>query len=265
MEWKKILSTLNAFNIRVLILQWSRYDVVNFMNNKEWLEEILKEANNQNIQVIIGLYSDNKYFKNIENKGLDLSTYFNRLYKINLQQAKQVYIVAKTFPNFLGWYFTEEVDDLNFKDKTKEKALKLYWMKLSNEIKKVANRPIYLSGFYAKNSSPKEYVTMLNRVVPRGAYFFLQSGVGAKLVKLEESKNYMKQFQMSYRGQFIPVVELFTIEKKEIRAMEFNSIKRQIECCKNDIKSSTVALFSLRYFFTNELLKGYRKDKLLKR
>ena len=258
-EWREVFSTMNSFGMKILILQWSRYDIVDFLKQKEWLEEILKEAKNQNIQVIIGLYSDNKYFKNIENKGLDLSTYFNRLYKINLQQAKQVYIVAKAFPNFLGWYLTEEIDDLNFKSKIREEELKVYLKKLSKEIKKVANRPIFISAFYGKNSSPKEYATLINRVLPKGVHLLLQSGVGAKLVKLEESKNYMKNFKMSYRGQFIPIVELFTIEKKDIRVMGINSIKKQIEFFRNDIKSSSIALFSLRYLFDEELLRAYKK------
>ena len=259
-EWREICSTMHSFGIGTLILQWSRYDVVDFMKYKGWLDEILKEAKAQNIKVVIGLYGDNKYFKNIENKSLNLSTYFETLYNINLQQAKNVYSVAKSFPNFSGWYFTEEVEDLNFKDKTREKALKVYWRKLSKEIKKVANKPIYISGFYGQNSSPKEYATMLNRVIPKGVHLLLQSGIGAKLIKLDDSKSYMQKFTQSYKGQFTPIVELFTINKKEIIAMEFSLIKKQIEFFRNNKIGKDIAFFSLRYLFTDKLLKAYKKE-----
>jgi len=260
-EWKRVLPTMHSFGMKILILQWSRYDVVDFMKHKGWLEEILKEAKFQNIRVVVGLYGDNKYFKNIENKRLNLSTYFETLYKVNIQQAKEVYSVAKSFPNFSGWYFTEEVDDLNFKDKKREEALKVYFARLSKDIKKVANKPIYLSGFYGQNSSPKEYAEMLNSVVPKGVHLLLQSGVGAKLVKLDESKSYMQEFKKSYKGQFTPIVELFTINKKEIVAMEFSMIKKQIEFFRKNRIGNNIALFSLRYLFTDKLLTAYKNYK----
>ena len=258
-EWKEILSTMHSFGMGTLILQWSRYDVVDFMKQKVWLKEILKEAEAQNIEVVIGLYGDNRYFKNIENKKLNLSLYFDKLYKINLQQAKQVYKVAKAFPNFSGWYFTEEVDDLNFKDKEREEALKVYWMQLSNAIKKVENKPVYLSGFYGQNSSPQEYATMLNNVIPKDAHLLLQSGVGAKLVRLDESKKYMQKFKKSYKSRFTPIVELFTIDKKEIKVMEFSMIKEQIAFFRENKISNDIALFSLRYLFTDKVLKAYKQ------
>ena len=258
-EWKEILSTMHSFGMGTLILQWSRYDVVDFMKQKAWLKEILKEAEVQNIEVVIGLYGDNRYFKNIENKKLNLSLYFDKLYKINLQQAKQVYKVAKAFPNFSGWYFTEEVDDLNFKDKEREEALKVYWMQLSNAIKKVENKPVYLSGFYGQNSSPQEYATMLNNVIPKDAHLLLQSGVGAKLVRLDESKKYMQKFKKSYKSRFTPIVELFTIDKKEIKVMEFSMIKEQIAFFRENKISNDIALFSLRYLFTDKVLKAYKQ------
>ncbi len=258
-EWREIFSTMNSFGIKILILQWSRYDVVDFMKQKGWLEEILKEAEAKNIKVIVGLYSDNKYFKNIENKSLNLSSYFDTIYNINIQQAKQVYSVAKEFSNFLGWYFTEEIDDLNFKEKKKEEALKAYFKRLSKGIKRVANRPIFLSAFYGQNSPPKEYASMLNRVIPKRIHLLLQSGVGAKLVKFEESKSYMRKFKKSYKANFIPIVELFTIERREIKTMEFEMIKKQIEFFSKNRIGRSIALFSLRYLFSDKLLKAYIK------
>ncbi len=258
-EWREVFSTMHSLGMGTLILQWSRYGVVDFMKQKVWLEKILKEAKARKIKVVIGLYGDKRYFKNIENKKLNLSVYFDKLHKINLQQAKQVYKVAKAFPNFSGWYLTEEVDDLNFKDKAREEALKIYWKRVSKEIKKVANRPIYLSGFYGQNSSPEAYATMLKSIIPKDAHLLLQSGVGAKLVALEESRDYMQKFKMSYRSEFIPIVELFTIDKKEIKTMEFKMIRKQIELFKESNISKNIALFSLRYLFVDDVLEAYKK------
>ena len=101
---------------------------------------------------------------------------------------------------------------------------------------------------------------MLNRVVPKGAYLLLQSGVGANLVKLDESKSYMQEFKKSYHGQFTPIVELFTINKKEIVAMEFGMIKKQIEFFRKNRIGDNIALFSLRYLFADELLEAYKEE-----
>jgi len=260
-EWERVFFTMHSLGLKILILQWSRYDMVDFIKNKVWLEKILEEAKVQNIQVVVGLYGDNRYFKNIEDKKLNLPIYFDKLYKINIQQAQKIYKVAKNFSNFSGWYFVEEVDDLNFKEKRREKALKVYWKRLSCEIDKVADRAIYLSAFYGQNSSPQEYAEMLNRVVPKGVHLLLQSGIGAKLVNLKESKNYMQKFKMSYKGEFSPIVELFTIGKKEIIAMEATLVQKQIEFLRDNQIGNSIALFSLRYLFTDELLRAYNYHK----
>ena len=67
-NWNSTFKKLQQAQIETIILQWSRFGVVDFMKKDIWLKTILSYAQKYNIKVIVGLYGDDNYFKMLEPK-----------------------------------------------------------------------------------------------------------------------------------------------------------------------------------------------------
>ena len=258
-NWKSTFHQLKESHINTLILQWSHYGVVDFMHHPQWLKTILKEAKKENIQIIIGLYADDKYFKKIEQKNLSRSRYFQELKQKNITQAKEIYTISKNYNNVVGWYIYEEIDDLHFQTKKEQKELKKYLSSLHKELLTISNYPCSISSFFAKHSSQQTYITMLHNVLGENYRLFLQSGVGANLVSSKESHSYFNQSEKIFKHKVVPIIEAFRFMNKNIEPTSFSLLKKQINEIQKVYKKHPMALFSLRYFLSEPLLKNYKR------
>ncbi len=258
MDWDSIFKKLQKAHIKTLILQWSRFGEVDFLKNRRWLEKILSNGQKYNIDVIVGLYGDDRYFKKIENRKLNIKSYLKLLRTENIIQAKRVYSIAKDYSSFKGYYIYDEIDYINFKNR--EKVLKRYLKELNKSIKEISNHQIYISAYFSKNISEVNYAKMLSNVISKDYILFLQSGIGANLVDSNISSRYMKIFSKEFKGIFIPIVEAFSIKKSKIEPIDFNSLKRQIYIIKESTKSSNISLFSLRYFLDKKIFDKYIRE-----
>lgn len=257
--WDEVFQTMKRCHMDQLILQWSRHGVVDFMKEDVWLQRILEHADKYQIEVLVGLYGDNHYFKVIQDSKLNLSEYFHSLHKMNLDQAQKVYRIAKKYKSFGGWYLTEEIDDLHFQGKNREKNLKAYLQNMANSLENIASKPLYMSGFYSKQMTPQAYTEMFMEITQNRYHILLQSGVGANLVNLEESQRYIDTFSQHFKNKCIPVLEGFVIDdNKRIYPMEFNALNRQIELVQKENRGERLALFSLRYFLDDRVLLYYQ-------
>lgn len=260
MNWNKVFSEMKACHMQQLILQWSRHGVVDFLKDDTWLRTILESAHQYGIQVIIGLYGDNQYFKVIENAELDLSGYFKSLFAINQEQAHRVYQIAQDYESFAGWYLTEEIDDLHFQTLSRQELLKAYLQNMAVALACLSDHPLYLSGFYSNQTSPQEYAKVFGDITQKKYRILLQSGIGAQLVDFQESREYLTAFRKLFGTQCIPVVEAFAMrEENNITTMDFALFNRQMALVQEGKKEQKIALFSLRYFQNKRFLTEYRK------
>ena len=257
-DWDKSFQKMNESKIDRLILQWSRFGVVDFLKDDKWLVEILQNAQKHNIKVIIGLYGDDRYFKKLENKKTNTKKYLNQLESINISQAQKIYTIAKSYSSFDGWYIYDEIDDTNFIKPNKENYLKLYLQSIADKLDNISKKPTYISGYFSNHIAPKEFVQMFLNITQKRYIVLVQSGIGANLVDTQNSIKYMQEFSKSFKGEFIPIVEGFKIIDSKPIAIDFLSLQKQIKVLQNSSQIEQVALFSLRYFFTKELLRKYK-------
>ena len=258
-NWKSTFHQLKKSHINTMVLQWSHYGVVDFMHNPQWLKSILNEAKKEDIQIIIGLYADDKYFKKIEQKNLNRSSYFQELKQKSIAQAKEIYTVSKHYNNVVGWYIYEEIDDLHFQTLKEQKELKKYLTSLNKELLAISNYPCFISSFFAKHSSQQAYITMLHNVLGEEYKLFLQSGVGANLVNSKESSAYLNQSEKTLKHKVIPIIEAFIFHKGKIESTSFNALEQQIKKIQKVYGEKPMALFSLRYFLFEPLLENYKE------
>lgn len=257
-EWNDSFKKINKCQINKVILQWSRFGVVDFLKDDKWLIGILKNAQKYNIKIVIGLYGDDKYFKKLEDKRTNIKKYFEELKKINIFQAQKAYSIAKNYSSFDGWYIYDEIDDTNFIEKNRQIYLKEYLQYISNKLEKISPKPLYISSYFSNKTSPQKYVNMILETTQNRYKILVQSGIGANLVSTQKSIEYMQEFSKKNNIEFIPIVESFKFIDSEFRPIDFISLQKQIKQLQNSSKTDKIALFSLRYFFAKEILKEYQ-------
>ena len=257
MDWEDNFKKLQQAGIKTLILQWSKFGVVDFMKEDKWLSTILSYAQQYKIKVIVGLYGDNKYFKVLENRDTDVENYLSNLHRQNIKQAKKIYTVAKKYSSFDGYYIYDEIDDTNFIEKNRQKYLKKYLKAIADSIEKISPHPLYLSGYFSGQMLPHNYVHMLSNITQERYTLLLQSGIGAKLIDNNTSSLYMQTFAKEFKGKFIPIVEGFTVKSSKVQAIDPLSLQRQINLLKKSANTSKLSLFSLRYFLDKQLFSAY--------
>jgi len=260
MNWEENFKKLQQAHIETIILQWSKFGVVDFMKKDIWLNSILSYAQKYKINVVVGLYGDDKYFKTLENRNTNLQNYLSNLYTQNIIQAKKIYTVAQKYDSFNGYYIYDEIDDNNFIEKKRQKYLKEYLQTMADSIKKVSPHPLYISGYFSQHMSPSNYANMFSEITQKRYTLLLQSGIGAKLVDSNVSNLYMKTFSKEFKGNFIPIVEGFTFKNSKIQAIDFLNLQKQINLLKKSANTSRLSLFSLRYFLDKNLFSAYLSE-----
>ncbi len=256
MDWERTFQKLQQAGVKTIILQWSKFGVVDFIQKDRWLSTILSSAQKYHIDVIVGLYGDDKYFKTLENKHIKVEKYLNSLYTQNILQAKKIYAIAKKYDSFYGYYIYDEIDDTNFVDIKRQTYLKKYLKKMAYSIERISTHPLYISSYFSKNMSIDKYTNFMSNITDHKYTLLLQSGIGANLVNAKESAKYIESFSKNFKGDFIPIVESFKMNKSKIEAIDIESLNRQIDILKS-ANSSKIALFSLRYFLEEELFSNY--------
>ena len=257
MNWNSNFKKLHQAGVDTIILQWSKFGVVDFLKKEKWLKNILHNAQNHNIKVVVGLYGDDKYFKTLEKKETNVEIYLNSLLHKNILQAKKIYNIAQKYNSFSGYYIYDEIDDTNFININKEKYLTAYLKSMAKSLKKISSHRLYISSYFSKHMPIEEYIGFISDIVDNRYTLLLQSGIGANLVNEKESSRYMKIFSKKFKGDFIPIVESFKMNKGKIEAIDIDSLKRQIDILSKSANSSKLALFSLRYFLEDELFTNY--------
>jgi hypothetical protein len=248
----KSIKILSSLGIKQLILQWSRHGDVDFSQKDDYLESILKIAQDNNIKVVIGLYADDKYFEVIKNKNTDFESYFQRLKSENIQQAKRVYSIAKKYNNFDGWYIYDEIDDKHFRDKKIQNYLNEYLISMAHDLDGISKQNIYISGYFTGQMEPEDFAIMFSYITQGKYIVMLQSGIGAGLVSQVESKIYMSEFYKFYHFKYIPISEVF--------GMSFEAFVKQNDMLKETSNKRKIAAFSLRYFIEDVFVKNYKEE-----
>jgi len=257
MDWNRNFKKLHQAGVESIILQWSKFGLVDFLKDNKWLNNILYNAQKHNIKVVVGLYGDDRYFKTLEKKETNVEIYLNSLLHKNILQAKKIYKIAKKYHSFSGYYIYDEIDDTNFVSIKRKASLKRYLKSMTKSLNKISAHRLYISSYFSKHMPIEEYIGFISDIVDNRYTLLLQSGIGANLVNAKESGRYMKIFSKKFKGEFIPIVESFKMNKTKIEAIDIDNLKRQIDILSQSANSSKLALFSLRYFLEDELFTNY--------
>lgn len=253
MVLEKRFKFLQKMEFKELIIQWTSYGEYNFFEKHPyWIAELLDLAQRYDIEIIFGLHSDPLYFKHIK-KEKDLQDYLSKLAQKHIKIAIDLAVLVGDSPAFKGWYIPDEINDHDWDTKSRKSDLGEYLRSLDQALTALTPRKkIMISSYFASRMHRSAYIKMLMNIIPSDWCLLLQSGVGAKLVSLDRSKEYYNLFINRYQGNWKFIIELFSINGK-ILEPDFILYKKQAEYIDNKKR----VLFSWRYFFDKEFQLKY--------
>jgi Domain of unknown function (DUF4434) len=252
-DWEVNFQKMNEERIDTLILQWSRYGSKNFLEEKNWLENILNKAKKYKVKVVVGLYGDENYFKTLENTSTNKKSYLEELKEINIAQAKSINEIAKNYSSFYGWYVYDEINDKAFRSHKNQEYLRDYLIELATSLDSINTKPLYLSGYFTMQMDPVDFAVMFAFITQYKYTVLLQSGIGAGLVNEYESQIYMNEFRKNYKLDFFPIAESFKIEDSKTKKISKKLLCKQVQMLQKSTQKQSVSVFSLRYFFDTNI------------
>jgi len=248
-QWDKKFQFMQKKGIKTLIIQWSQYGEYDFLEDKQWLGNILQKAQQHHIKVVVGLYADDKYFVKLQNKETDVENYLEELKKKNILTAQKIMIQAEQFSSFNGWYIYDEINDVHFRSKNKQVLLQLYLHKLALGLAEIKKQQVYISGYFTMAMDPRDFAKMFSYITSQEYIVLLQSGVGAGHVNLRESTIYMREFAKHFSFKFVPIVESFKLINNQVVAISDKKRCEEMDMFYKNISINEFSLFSLKYFY----------------
>jgi hypothetical protein len=222
-DWERLFGYLRATHMRSLIVQWSAHDAIRFYRSAQQpalkrapLELILQLAEEADIEVLVGLTQESTYWKDIAGAPSDVEATLQRLRASSLAVARELLPIVSARRSFVGWYISEEIDDVNWREPARRKLLLAHLAALAPDLKKLAPMAhVAISGFSNATMDPGSFETfwaqLLDAAQPIDTVFF-QDGVGTNKLAIPEALVYLEALDRAAqpRGrEVVAVVELF--------------------------------------------------------
>ncbi|WP_027468138.1 DUF4434 domain-containing protein [Deefgea rivuli] len=207
---KVIAKQLNTYGFTHLLLQWSRYGEQRYWldDKPSWLPKQIKLGARQ---IIEGLYFDPGYYQALSLPDTSFEIYLATLRENSLIEAHL--LQQNTQGKIDGWYFPEEIDDLNWRTQKRQEMLSAHFKSMIHGLKRLnANAPIYASTFFGGHSSPQEYARMLKKIHQEtGIIWLVQDGLGVLRQPQPNTRQYLRTMSRTLpTNAWLGLLETFT-------------------------------------------------------
>lgn len=190
-QWPVTFAQLRAQGFDTLVVQWTEFgDAFSDMQGHLWLLQRIREARAAGLHIVLGLSSDPDFFKRQEAADAALGGYLQTLSRRNDA-------LAHRWANDLGveaidgWYLPMEVDDRRWRDLSARKPLLDYLAAERRQLDRIAQRPVYVTSFFAGNMMPDRYAELLDDMQRAGVQTWVQDGAGTGRLAAGERKLYL--------------------------------------------------------------------------
>lgn len=172
-QWQRIWQDTARQGAHTLIVQWSAYGDADFGGANGWLAQSLKQAHEQGLQLVLGLYMDPAYYQRIDElDSAGLASYWQAQLGRSLAQQKRLRSEWKLQVN--GWYLPMELDDLHFLASDRRQTLQRQLKDLADKL----DAPLHVSAFSAGKLAPQVNGQWLGELASAGIAVWWQDGAG---------------------------------------------------------------------------------------
>nr|BFD42760.1 hypothetical protein FFPRI1PSEUD_42590 [Pseudomonas sp. FFPRI_1] len=172
-QWREIWQASARHGVKTLIVQWTAYGDSNFGNAHGWLADSLRQARDQGLQLVLGLYMDPAYYQRIEQlDSAGLETYWQAQLASSLDRQRKLREDWKLPVS--GWYLPMELDDLHFQAADRRTTLHRQLKDFARQL----DAPLHLSAFSAGHLAPQVNAAWLGELASAGLQLWWQDGAG---------------------------------------------------------------------------------------
>lgn len=237
-KWNRLFRDWRVLGIESLVLQWSRYDEINFYSGKTapynaLLDRIFRAARNHDIQLILGLKYDPAFWERIEESIAHRAVYFEqrRMERAHLLEGLAHYT---KHPNFAGWYLPDEIDDLNWRGPVRRAQLIAYLKNARRQISRHSPHPVSISSFSNGDLPADNWAAFWQEVLGQSGIdeLYFQDGLGVGKLEPAEVTLYlesMAEMPFAAAGNLKVITELLEKEEQEdLRATSWSKLRQNM-------------------------------------
>jgi hypothetical protein len=172
-QWQKIWQDSAKQGAHTLIVQWTAYGDSDFGGAHGWLANSLKLAQQQGLQLVLGLKMDPAYYQRIDElDSAGLATYWQA--QLGQSLAQQQKLRKDWQLPVTGWYLPLELDDLHFLAADRRATLHRQLTDLAGKL----DAPLHVSAFSAGKLAPTINAKWLGDLASVGVQVWWQDGAG---------------------------------------------------------------------------------------
>lgn len=249
-QWDQWFEHLYALGFTEIIVQWSSYGPVSYYpdNGKDRekslsLPALIMAARKHHRPLWIGLHYDPNFWSAIGKETAEVAHYLDeRLQFTALHLPGLLRTLEKADPRaavLTGWYISDEIDDLNWREPVRRKALVRYLTALRQMLRQAKPTwPVLISGFSNGNTPPAQWSAFWDQLLQKTQIdgFLFQDGIGAGKLTLQSLEPYLQSFSDRFSRKasaFGVVVELFDMQQPTtsptaLRSADFKRVAAQL-------------------------------------
>ncbi len=242
-RWQTLFGYLAELGVREVVIQWSRYDGIDYSGLTGWVLELAGRAG---MGVWVGLAHESSWWRALEEGAPDAR--LRRTAEAHLELAAELKSVVRGQRAFRGWYLPEEIDDVHWQGAAAGG--------LHEHVKGMRRRlrPLAMSGFSNGRTAPAELGRFWRQVSGGGLDRVLfQDGIGAGKLTLENWPGYLQALGRGLGRRLTVVVECFEAAPGgagfQAGPAGLERIRRQVELAGRYSKNEPV-VFSLPEYAT---------------
>lgn len=242
-QWTGLFDDFARLGLSRVIIQWTEGFV-------DFLPLLFEHASRAQMRVELGLINEPRFWH-------EAPAILGELRQRSREQARLLNPFAAR-PEFAGWYITEEIDDVRWRDKRARKELGRY---LKDVRKRLKNAPVRISAFSNGAMPPYDCAHFLRELLRESGIdgILFQDSIGARKLTLETLPAYYSALRSALGSRVEPVVEIFDQVKAdpfEARPADTARIKTQLEIVRAAGFGSPI-VFSVPEYRTPDLFAAF--------
>ncbi|VVP53413.1 DUF4434 family protein [Pseudomonas fluorescens] len=172
-QWRTVWQETARQGAHTLIVQWTAYGDSNFGGANGWLASSLRQAQEQGLNLVLGLAMDPAYYQRInELDSAGLATYWQAQLGRSLAQQQKLRKDWKLPVS--GWYLPLELDDYHFLAADRRTTLHRQLKDFAGKL----DAPLHISVFSAGKLAPQVNGQWLGALANAGMQVWWQDGAG---------------------------------------------------------------------------------------
>lgn len=263
-QWGTALEKAKSVGIRTLIVQWVAENEVayfepspiRYTETHPAVNRILRAAERLGMEVVLGLSHDPEYWQFIKARDDVREVYLRVRASENMELIGALLDAFPAARAWKGYYITEEIDDLSWRDPRSVEIFRNYLLRLGRVLEaEDPHRPVIISSFFRRRTAPLAYASNLRELLRETAVdrVLIQDGVGVDPIPPRFVRFYLEALQEVFaRDPDVPaldfIVEIF--EQTSNDNESFVAVPASMERVRSQLKnvapfSEGITLFSL--------------------